>query len=200
MVRAFAHEQFARLILKCYGELDLTSESLPLESEITVTDAEGESSDYSLSVAGSVGHGKLFSQVAEKGTPSGDRRDSDKEDSLVISQGSTTNSHVVQTIADPISSRLAAIHHVSQAIKSLSGSVNCRALKRNLWIMGIELRIGPQLSTLLYVLVVMLTVLKFVISENGSQDPKWTISCGNLFFCLESLIWLLEKLIKTMAN
>ncbi|KAJ4963720.1 hypothetical protein NE237_023659 [Protea cynaroides] len=161
VVRAFAHEQFARLILKCYGELDLTSESLPLESEITVTDAEGESSDYSLSVAGSVGHGKLFSQVAEKipstndteiakqlvageespklnleanvyasgkiltsegtekGTPSGDRRDSDKEDSLVISQGPTTNSHVVQTIADPISSRLAAIHHVSQAIKSL---------------------------------------------------------------------------------
>ncbi|XP_042487753.1 uncharacterized protein LOC122067988 [Macadamia integrifolia] len=161
VVRAFAHEQFARLILKCYEELDLTLESLPLESEVTVTDAEGESSDYSLSVAGSIGHDKLSSQGAEKipstndakiaqelvagmaspklnleanvsasgkilasestekGKTSRDLMDSEKEDSLVICQGPTTNSHVIQTIADPISSRLAAIHHVSQAIKSL---------------------------------------------------------------------------------
>ncbi|XP_043713086.1 uncharacterized protein LOC122661674 [Telopea speciosissima] len=161
VVRAFAHEQFARLILKCYEELDLTPEFLPLESEVTVTDAEGESSDYSLSVAGSIGCDKFSSQVAEKtpstndtkiaqelvaevaspkqnleanvsasgkiltsestekGKLSGDLTGSEEEDSLVICQGPTTNSHVVQTIADPISSRLAAIHHVSQAIKSL---------------------------------------------------------------------------------
>lgn len=39
--------------------------------------------------------------------------------SCTVCQLSPTTTHVVQTVTDPISSKLAAIHHVSQAIKSL---------------------------------------------------------------------------------
>ncbi|OVA01534.1 hypothetical protein BVC80_1519g30 [Macleaya cordata] len=161
VVRALAHEQFARLILKCYEELDLTSEFVPLESEVTVTDAEDESPDYSLGMSGSDSHGKLSSEVAEcipstedgymlqesesdeasakltldanssaprkflvsggmeERDPKGADNSSSGEDILAVYQMSETTSHVVQTVADPISSKLAAVHHVSQAIKSL---------------------------------------------------------------------------------
>ncbi|KAL0360103.1 UNVERIFIED_CONTAM: Erythroid differentiation-related factor 1 [Sesamum radiatum] len=44
VVRALAHEQFARLLLTYDEELELTSSVLPVESEVTISDAEEESS------------------------------------------------------------------------------------------------------------------------------------------------------------
>ncbi|KAF8405789.1 hypothetical protein HHK36_007866 [Tetracentron sinense] len=160
VVRALAHEQFARLILKCYKELELTFESIPVESEVIVTDAEDESSDFLLDMSESVDHDKMPSQDAEDtptkdgrilhdsiseeasvkmtleenvsasrkliapgGTEFGDPKEavpgSSSEDSLAVCQMPATTAHVVQTVADPISPKLAAIHHISQAIKSL---------------------------------------------------------------------------------
>ncbi|KAF8404225.1 hypothetical protein HHK36_009107 [Tetracentron sinense] len=127
-VHAFVHEQFARLILKCYEELELTFKPIPIESEVTVTDAEDESSDFLLDISGSIDCDKVSSQVAEKllapgGAELGDAEQtlpsSSGEDCLVVCQMSATPAHVVKTVADPISSKLAAIHHISQAIKSL---------------------------------------------------------------------------------
>lgn len=40
VVRAFAHEQFARLLLTYDEEVDLTSEMVPMDSEVILTDAE----------------------------------------------------------------------------------------------------------------------------------------------------------------
>ncbi|KAI3919227.1 hypothetical protein MKW92_012795 [Papaver armeniacum] len=153
VVRASAHEQFARLILRCYEELDLTSEFVPLESEVTVTDAEEESHEFTLALPGSVSHFKLscdedgyshqdsesdvvpskpimgasssapgkflVSGGMEIIDPRGGDSGNDDEDTLAVYQRSENSSHVVQTVADPISSKLAAVHHVSQAIKSL---------------------------------------------------------------------------------
>uniref|UniRef100_A0A1D1YE88 Erythroid differentiation-related factor 1 n=2 Tax=Anthurium amnicola TaxID=1678845 RepID=A0A1D1YE88_9ARAE len=164
VVRAYAHEQFARFILKCREELDFSSESFLLESEATVSDVKDE---YSVS------SGRMLGSRAQDKDPlqtSGDwassevklatqgstldtsgllnmkanlsmLRNSDRlrktdglgvtetEDSMVstpkrksglaVCQISSTPAHLVQTVTDPISSKLAAIHHVSQAIKSL---------------------------------------------------------------------------------
>ncbi|GKA84071.1 hypothetical protein Tco_0805666 [Tanacetum coccineum] len=45
VVRAFAYEQFARLLLDYDEDLDLTSEVLPLDYEDIVIDAEENESD-----------------------------------------------------------------------------------------------------------------------------------------------------------
>jgi hypothetical protein len=90
-------------------------------------------------------------------------------DSLVMCQ-----SGISKTIADAISSKLAAIHHISQAIKSLRWS---RQLHNN------TQHGGRGQSTSLYADVVMLIVLRSVTSGSGFQNQKWIISCGNLFFC-----------------
>ncbi|KAM3712015.1 hypothetical protein ACB098_01G152400 [Castanea mollissima] len=156
VVRAFAHEQFARLILNYDEELDLTSESLPVESEVTVTDAEEESLDFVSDISESVFHERVFSSVAgdkpfedghsyqdlvsevsvkrtleenlsasrnliaegdkEQRDPDGAAPSSSGNESFAVCKVSPTP---VQTVADPISSKLAAVHHVSQAIKSL---------------------------------------------------------------------------------
>ncbi|KAB1212093.1 Erythroid differentiation-related factor 1 [Morella rubra] len=156
VVRAFAHEQFARLILNSDEDLDLTSESLPVECEVTVIDAEEESSDFVSSISESIVHEKVSSLVAEhkpyqdgqtfkdlvledsvkmtleanlsasgKLIAGGDTELRDQgsfvlgscgDESLAVCKVSPTS---VQTVADPISSKLAAVHHVSQAIKSL---------------------------------------------------------------------------------
>ncbi|KAH7663662.1 Tetratricopeptide-like helical domain-containing protein [Dioscorea alata] len=141
IVRAYAHEQFARLILKCYEELEITSESFLLESEVTVTDLEDESSEFSVGTFGSTvrdtepfktGEGKIATAgdsciakdvTVPAATETGDLVDSSSSykahDNLAMCPISSTSHPVVRTITDPISSRLAAIHHVSQAIKSL---------------------------------------------------------------------------------
>ncbi|XP_077248709.1 uncharacterized protein LOC143888234 isoform X2 [Tasmannia lanceolata] len=157
VVRAYAHEQFARFILKCYEELDLTSESILLESEVTVSDVEDDSSEFSLGMFGPIVQDKMPSQgaqdiplpddgsILQNSLPeasgemiieSNSRPQRDilasrgkeldniegtgpSSNNLAVGPISSTSSQVVQTVADPISSKLAAIHHVSQAIKSL---------------------------------------------------------------------------------
>lgn len=156
-MRAFAHEQFARLILNYEEDLELTSESLPGECEITVTDNDESSMESFSSFTESVVHERNLLIVEDElnqaetafqdlvSQPSaemsmeanvstsriliepGDPELKDQERDLSSSRGDerfavckmspTTN--VVQTVADPISSKLAAVHHVSQAIKSL---------------------------------------------------------------------------------
>ncbi|KAF6151670.1 hypothetical protein GIB67_043077, partial [Kingdonia uniflora] len=66
--RASAHEQFARLILKCYEELDLTSEYILLEYEARVTDVEDESSDFPMGLSELVLDDKSHSEVSEEDT------------------------------------------------------------------------------------------------------------------------------------
>ncbi|KAL5226627.1 hypothetical protein ABZP36_014892 [Zizania latifolia] len=146
VVRAYAHEQFARLILKCYEELELTFESFLLESEVTLTDFD-ESSELSLenlpskqnkelpeiskdesaTIDGILecsqsGSSRVPNSLVEPGlvdiSPASSATKGDVTvDSLVMCQSET--SQISRTIADAISSKLAAIHHVSQAIKSL---------------------------------------------------------------------------------
>ncbi|KAG8081535.1 hypothetical protein GUJ93_ZPchr0178g7182 [Zizania palustris] len=146
VVRAYAHEQFARLILKCYEELELTFESFLLESEVTLTDFD-ESSELSLENLPSkqnkelpeiskdesatiddmlecsqTGSSRVPNSLVEPGLVDISPASSDTKgdvivDSLVMCQSET--SQISRTIADAISSKLAAIHHVSQAIKSL---------------------------------------------------------------------------------
>lgn len=143
VVRACAHEQFARLILKCYEDLELTSESFMIESEVTLTDLDDDSPelrlenlpakqnvlpelgknepavlDEVLECTTSVSSGMTSSLVEPSQVDGGSSSSVTKEDvsldSLVMCQAG-----ISKTIADAISSKLAAIHHVSQAIKSL---------------------------------------------------------------------------------
>ncbi|XP_009345938.2 uncharacterized protein LOC103937717 [Pyrus x bretschneideri] len=157
VVRASAHEQFARLILNHDEELELEPDDLPVECELTVTDAEEDSLDLSSNSESTVheepqlvGQEKSYDDcqnvedlvteasvkmtleanaysprnlIAEGSTDYGDLTEavpnsSGIESSAVCKLPATTG-HVVQTVAEPISSKLAAIHHVSQAIKSL---------------------------------------------------------------------------------
>ncbi|KAB2635406.1 hypothetical protein D8674_025940 [Pyrus ussuriensis x Pyrus communis] len=158
VVRASAHEQFARLILNHNEELELASDDLPVECELTVTDAEEDSLDFLSSISEStvheqsrlVGEEKLYDDgqnvedlvteasvkmtleanaysprklITEGSMDSGDLTEavpnSSGIESSAVCKLPATNGHVVQTVAEPISSKLAAIHHVSQAIKSL---------------------------------------------------------------------------------
>ncbi|KAE8812201.1 hypothetical protein D1007_10810 [Hordeum vulgare] len=138
VVRAYAHEQFARLILKCYEELELTTESFLLESEVTLTDLDDESPQLSLQNLPSKQDDVLteiskdepaavdsmleYSQSessrghVDTGTASSTTKDVSDDSLLMCKAG---NSQISKPIADAISSKLAAIHHVSQAIKSL---------------------------------------------------------------------------------
>ncbi|KAF6157931.1 hypothetical protein GIB67_015247 [Kingdonia uniflora] len=121
VLRASAHEQFARLILKCYKELDLTSEYILLEYEARVTDVEDESSDFPMGFFESVLDDKSHSEVAEEDT-SGKinifSRNQGRHLQRIHLKQIPETTHVVETITNPITSKLAAIHHVSQAIKS----------------------------------------------------------------------------------
>ncbi|KAL6269596.1 hypothetical protein ACE6H2_026507 [Prunus campanulata] len=159
VVRASAHEQFARLILNHDEELELTSDALPVECELTVTDAEEDSSDFLSSISELSVHEPVPSLVGEEnscedgqsfrdsvsdasvkitleanaysprkllaagGTDIGGSTEavlsSSGDESSEVGKSPATTTHVVQTVAEPISSKLAAIHHVSQAIKSV---------------------------------------------------------------------------------
>ncbi|WOK96418.1 hypothetical protein Cni_G05125 [Canna indica] len=146
VVRAYAHEQFARLILKCYEELELTTEYFVPELEVTVTNLEDESSEFSLEMFVSKSQNKGLSHDVESGTskesgmeeletdvysgenyrlsPATETKTSESKassrshDSLVTRKNSSS-APMVSPVADQVSSKLAAIHHVSQAIKSL---------------------------------------------------------------------------------
>ncbi|XP_010530159.1 PREDICTED: uncharacterized protein LOC104806788 [Tarenaya hassleriana] len=150
VVRAYAHEQFARLILNDNEELDLSSESLNVECEVTLTDIEEESltvdhenemaifpedkfsEDYTSSYLSPSASVKM--NLVENVSPCkellrpGDPDSKDSESAVVNSSSgnsfglcpvSRAPEPLVETVTSPISSKLAAIHHVSQAIKSL---------------------------------------------------------------------------------
>ncbi|WVZ67997.1 hypothetical protein U9M48_016996 [Paspalum notatum var. saurae] len=143
VVRACAHEQFARLILKCYEELELTSESFMVESEVTLTDLDGDSPELRLenlpskqnvlpeigknglavlddmlectpSVSSGTTDGIVEPSHIDVSSSSSSTNEDFSMDSLVMCQAG-----ISKTIADAISSKFAAIHHISQAIKSL---------------------------------------------------------------------------------
>lgn len=148
-MRAYAHEQFARLILNSDEEFDLTFESNCVQREVTITDLEEESldpvtvvdheneavifsedkltEDYSVSnIAPLISVGpKLEANVS----PCNELLYSDSPDShdterSAIKSSSETSFNigpgpVCQTTSSPISSKLSAVQHVSQAIKSL---------------------------------------------------------------------------------
>ncbi|KAF6134370.1 hypothetical protein GIB67_005762 [Kingdonia uniflora] len=122
VLRTSSHEQFARLILKCYEELDLTSEYILLEYEARVTNVEDESSDFPMGFSESVLDDKSHFEVAEEDT-SGKinifSRNQGRHLQKIHLKQIPETTHVVETITNPITSKLAAIHHVSQAIKSL---------------------------------------------------------------------------------
>ncbi|KAK3166105.1 hypothetical protein QOZ80_1AG0041490 [Eleusine coracana subsp. coracana] len=147
VVRACAHEQFARLILKCYEELELTAESFMIESEVTLTDLDDGSPELSLEnlpskqndVLQEIGNNEttVIDNISEcsqpesfgatndlvepdhvdNGSSASVTRENVPADSLVMCQAGT--SRISKTIGDAISSKLAAIHHISQAIQSL---------------------------------------------------------------------------------
>ncbi|KAF4362453.1 hypothetical protein G4B88_016036 [Cannabis sativa] len=160
VVRAFAHEQFARLILNHHEDLEMMSKAFPVECEITVSDAEEESSyflnnvsdldisehvcsvvaeerslcegrecfeelvtDTSIKMTLEANASSPIEPITSSTTDIGDSQDvvptSCDDGSCALYDLSASTTHVVQTVADPISSKLAAIHHVSQAIKSL---------------------------------------------------------------------------------
>ncbi|PWA87447.1 hypothetical protein CTI12_AA131020 [Artemisia annua] len=131
VVRAFAHEQFARLLLDYDEDLDLTSEVLPLDSEDIVVDAEESESDKCFNENSElIIHDNFISNkenesggdtASENSVPDGSLNllvANEAESGDAVMQLPTCNA-VVQANVDLISSKLAAIHHVSQAIKSL---------------------------------------------------------------------------------
>ncbi|XP_030550753.1 uncharacterized protein LOC115755478 isoform X1 [Rhodamnia argentea] len=161
VVRALAHEQYARLILNSDDQdVDLASESVPEECEVKVTDVEEESLDFwrsisdsnvqdddpsvvlkkekcsevrkglqdlaseaslnmSLEASMSASRKLITSSDIEKTVSEGGVSTSGCNDHFAICKRSPVSTQVIQTVADPISSKLAAINHVSQAIKSL---------------------------------------------------------------------------------
>ncbi|KAL3641405.1 hypothetical protein CASFOL_016373 [Castilleja foliolosa] len=139
VVRALAHEQFARLLLTYNEELELTSAALPMESEVIISDAEEESLDIANGLPTSSVQDIVYppiTAVKQLENPeclqfSEQENSSDisieevsdvavkNENISSVSDLSKNPDDVVQTVADPLSSKRAAIHHVSQAIKSL---------------------------------------------------------------------------------
>ncbi|KAK6116641.1 hypothetical protein DH2020_049640 [Rehmannia glutinosa] len=155
VVRALAHEQFARLLLTYNDELELTSAVLPVESEVTISEAEDESFEFASGLSTSRVQDIVYppvtaveqlenpeclqhfeqentaemsfkhnisapgmpevSDVAVENENHADVCDND----VMVSNLPKKLDAVVQTVADPLSSKMAAIHHVSQAIKSL---------------------------------------------------------------------------------
>lgn len=186
VVRAFAHEQFARLILNYDKDMELTTAALPIGCELTVTDAaEEESMDFSTSISES-DHEKVLSVADEEKLCEGRQSFQDlaidasvkitleenvsglrqiitseelelKDSSEAVSRSSgvknstayelsPTTAHVVQAVADPISSKLAAIHHVSQAIKSLRWMRQLQSTEPDMMGEGVETPARPPPS------------------------------------------------------
>jgi hypothetical protein len=110
IVRAIAHEQFARLLLNSDDdELNLASEE---SSKLYPDDDEHTKDTKALTECGEADP-TIESEVEQSVS---DENFAVCEVPATLSSAPTP---VVQTVIDPISSKLAAIHHVSQAIKSL---------------------------------------------------------------------------------
>ncbi|KZV40899.1 hypothetical protein F511_05144 [Dorcoceras hygrometricum] len=154
VVRALAHEQFARLLLSYDEDLESISEMFPVESEVTIANSEEESFVFINGWSATSVQNIVNSPVKEveqhenahlqnygiensieissseniysSNNPvvSGAGMEDDKQSTVgntefVVPDISKTSDDVVETVSDPLSSKLAAIHHVSQAIKSL---------------------------------------------------------------------------------
>ncbi|GFP81364.1 calcium-dependent protein kinase 6 [Phtheirospermum japonicum] len=147
VVRALAHEQFARLLLTYSEELELTSAALPVESEVIISDAEEESFEIANGLPTSSVQDIVYppvtavkqlenpecvqfseqensAQMLIKEEVSDVAVENEKLSSVSDNDVSAPDllknpDDVVQTVVDPLSSKRAAIHHVSQAIKSL---------------------------------------------------------------------------------
>lgn len=169
-MRAFAHEQFARLLLTYDEEVDLTSEMVPMDSEVIVTDAEEDSVVVLASNPESASRDVVQNDVLEFELKNNDEtvEDSLKAasdgslspgtagvssepsvfDAVDISSSSCQSvpscdsskslGHAGQNISDPICSKLTAIHHVSQAIKSLRWKRKFQSTESNQPIQNIE--------------------------------------------------------------
>lgn len=168
VVRALAHEQFARLLLTYTGEFELTSAVPPVESEVIISDPEEESFEFISGVstssiqdivyppvcavekpenAGSPQHGEQekspqtpfgqdipsprMPEVVEMAVGNRDVSDVDSND-FAVSNLLKKTEDLVQTVSDPLSSKLAAIHHVSQAIKSLRWTRQLQTARQDL--------------------------------------------------------------------
>ncbi|XP_010478954.1 PREDICTED: uncharacterized protein LOC104757866 [Camelina sativa] len=147
VVRAYAHEQFARLILNNDEEFDSTFESNSVQREVKITDLEEESLDP-VTIVDRANEALIFSEdkftedcsvstIAPliSVTPKletnvspcnelvhSDTPDSHDTESSAVNTSSDTNfdcGPVCQTATSLISSKVAAVNHVSQAIKSL---------------------------------------------------------------------------------
>ncbi|KAH7568189.1 hypothetical protein JRO89_XS07G0255200 [Xanthoceras sorbifolium] len=181
VVRAFAHEQFARLILNYEEDFELSSEYLPGECEITVADAEEESMDPFSSFSELACYEKDLlveddklskTEMALQDLPleasvkmtieanlsaprqliapnDPELRDqegfssSDGDESFAVCKISSASTSVVQTVSDLISSKLAAVHHVSQAIKSLRWMRQLQSSEREMADQGIGIDDRP---------------------------------------------------------
>ncbi|CAN1175685.1 Erythroid differentiation-related factor 1 [Linum perenne] len=154
VVRASAHEEFARLLLTNVEELELSSESLTIDHEATVAVLSQDPFDSfpeyvvdegiaetAAEYIGSIGEiglldatdGALevdepvpFSLMPLEYTESRESLEAlpavDTDESIVVCEmPKQPTTQAVQTVGDPISTKLAAVHHVSQAIKSLRG-------------------------------------------------------------------------------
>lgn len=159
VLRATAHEQFARLILNYEDNLELSYESLPVECRVIVTDAEEEYDRMSrtettlenLTIAESV-RKSLGSNISasrqliapydpeneDQGPPS-----SSGDECLALSKISSSSMSVVRTSTDPISSKLAAVHHVSEAIKSLRWIRQLQSSEQEFIDQGTEIDYSP---------------------------------------------------------
>ncbi|CAM8998950.1 unnamed protein product [Rhodiola kirilowii] len=154
VVRASAHEQFARLLLNYEAEMDLSPDSLLVESEVLVYDASEVSVDLltnssessngrKISLAGEDEYANLENDIEELTpevsldmtvdasrkyitSPKLDSSDvntipqsSNGKEESALCDLSRRPANVIPSESDPVSSKLAAIHHVQQAIKSL---------------------------------------------------------------------------------
>ncbi|KAL1533796.1 hypothetical protein AAHA92_33634 [Salvia divinorum] len=167
VVRALAHEQFARLLLTYNEEFELTSAVPPVKSEVIISDAEEVSVDFisgstssiqdivyppvsiveKLENAGSLQHveqEKTSQKSCGQDIPSFGMTEV-VDMTAVGSNVSDANSYdfaasnllkktedLVQTVSNPLSSKLAAIHHVSQAIKSLRWTRQLQSARQDL--------------------------------------------------------------------
>ncbi|KAJ4810857.1 Erythroid differentiation-related factor 1 [Rhynchospora pubera] len=121
VIRAYAHEEFARLILRCYEELELNSESLLLESGATVIDLEEEgNSEFTIEMLEDSSLLQNSSNNADAVSVTSVGEIEVPMENLELCPIGNASHTVPETVSDPISSKLAAIHHISQAIKSLS--------------------------------------------------------------------------------
>ncbi|XP_047342228.1 uncharacterized protein LOC124945778 [Impatiens glandulifera] len=131
VLRSLAHEQYARFLLKYDEELELASEGVPVESKVVIVSAEEKSFDYFNNKSESIVLDMLYSPGVQEGfngcggtyTMKESQKTKSKswydDEESSVCELAKTSADVIQTIVDPITSKLAAVYHVSQAIKSL---------------------------------------------------------------------------------